>query len=292
MGKEQDANNSAAYEEEVKETLTSFSGWGDLKWTPPKKEDIQKLYDNFSTTLSFSKFENYSTFLNLGYVSDGTTQHSRIQLPELYLKKNNTNLVLELIGDCPINREDKVLDVGCGRGGAVSLFRQFFQVAHITGLDLSTEAISFCKQKYKNLNISFEEGDAECLPFANQSFNIITNIESSHNYPDVYAFFQEVSRILKSGGYFLYGDLIPTERIIEYKYFFKKNGFLIDSERDISNNVLLSCDEMAETHAKSLTKNEVDKEVLGEFLLAAGSQSYERLKAGESRYMLFRFHKI
>ena len=43
----------------------------------------------------------------------------------------------------------------------------------------------------------------------------MTNIESSHTYPNLRAFFAEVRRVLKSGGAFLYTDLLPVQRWAE-----------------------------------------------------------------------------
>ena len=46
----------------------------------------------------------------------------------------------------------------------------------------------------------FEVGDAEHLPFEDESFEVVTNMESSHTYPNLRAFFSEVRRVLAKGG--------------------------------------------------------------------------------------------
>ena len=56
-----------------------------------------------------------------------------------------TNLALETINKYNINKNDKILDLGCGEGrDAIHLLRQGYDVF---ASDISPEAISFCKKK-------------------------------------------------------------------------------------------------------------------------------------------------
>ena len=94
-------------------------------------------------------------------------------------------LALELIGDTDL-QDRAVLDVGCGRGGTVALMVERFG-AKATRVDLAPEAIAFCRKTHANAR--FEVGDAEHLPFDDGTFDVVTNIESSHTYPNLRAFF-------------------------------------------------------------------------------------------------------
>ena len=49
-------------------------------------------------------------------------------------------------------------------------------------------------------------GDADNLPFADQSFDAVINIEASHCYPRLSHFLADVARVLRPGGHFLYVD--------------------------------------------------------------------------------------
>ncbi len=64
----------------------------------------------------------------------------------------------------------------------------------------------FCRRHYTNPGLSFETGDAQAMPFADASFDIVFNVESSLNYPDFDAYLREVDRVLKPGGRFLIAD--------------------------------------------------------------------------------------
>ena len=67
------------------------------------------------------------------------------------------------------------------------------------GLDLSPVAIEFCRRAHNYPQVSFVCGDAEHLPFPAGSFDAVINIESSHSYPNVAAFYAEVYRVLEAG---------------------------------------------------------------------------------------------
>ena len=48
------------------------------------------------------------------------------------------------------------------------------------GIDFSKKAIEFCRKYYSVDGLSFAQGDAENLPLADNSVDVIINLESSH----------------------------------------------------------------------------------------------------------------
>src|SRR5207247_2237624 len=96
-----------------------------------------------------------------------------------------------------------------------------------------------------------EVGDAEHLPFDDRAFDVVTNIESSHTYPNLRTFFAEVRRVLAGGGSFLYTDLLPVQRWVEVRALLGPLGLTVKDERHITPNVLASCDEVAATRAQA-----------------------------------------
>ena len=96
----------------------------------------------------------------------------------------------------------RALEVGCGRGGGSSFISRYLRPAQMTGIDLSAEAVAFCKARHNLAGLDFKTGDAEHLPFASETFDAVVNVESSHCYPSLPAFFSEVRRVLKPGGHF------------------------------------------------------------------------------------------
>jgi len=253
------------------------------------KASYKRFYDGVSAQLNGNVFGQFSYFLNYGYVADGQPEFSAVKLPEQYINKNSVKLVLELIGDCPVDGK-RVLDVGCGRGGTVHVFNTFFKPARITGLDLSTTAIQFCKEAHKGQHITFHEGDAESLPFEDSSFDIVTNVESSHSYPHIHRFYSEVHRVLAPGGHFLYTDVLSDQQAVSNIAYLQHVGFEVVRDRDITNNVLVSCDEIAMTRVQAFDSRN-DQQLMQNFLATPGSQVYEEMRSGRWTYRILKLQK-
>jgi SAM-dependent methyltransferase len=253
------------------------------------KSECLRFYDALSEQLNAGIFGDFSFFLNYGYVVDESPQYAVVELPEHCLNRNSVKLVLELIGDCPIDGR-QVLDVGCGRGGAVQTLRTFFAPSTVVGVDLSSVAIAFCRRTHRYSGVRFEEGDAENLPFVDDSFDVVINVESSSCYPDAFAFYLEVRRVLVPGGHFLYTDCLPTERIAETVGYLKRIGFRLEQDRDITRNVLRSCDEVARARTQAYGGAD-NAGALATFLGAPGTQYYEEMRTGKWQYRILRWRK-
>lgn len=104
-------------------------------------------------------------------------------------------------------RGKRVLEVSCGHGGGASYLARTFAPAEYVGLDLNPEGIRHCQQRHVVPGLRFVRGDALDLPFADESFDVVVNVEASHCYPDFGKFLAEVARVLKPGGTFCHADL-------------------------------------------------------------------------------------
>jgi ubiquinone/menaquinone biosynthesis C-methylase UbiE len=110
----------------------------------------------------------------------------------------------------------QVLEVGCGHGGGASYLTRTLHPAAYTGLDLNPAGIAFCKSRHHVDGLDFVEGDAENLPFPDESFDAVVNVESSHCYPHFDRFLDEVARVLRPGGHFLYTDCRVARSLAEW----------------------------------------------------------------------------
>lgn len=244
-------------------------------------------YDAISLQLDSGLFGEFSFFLNYGYVPDLNQQFARCPVPDHYLNRNSVKLVLELIGDCPIDGLS-VLDVGCGRGAVVHVLTTFCRPAQVTGLDLSPIAIGFCRKTHRDPRIRFLVGDAENLPLSSKQFDIVTNLESSSCYPNPFEFYREVKRVLVPGGYFLYSDCLAPHRMREGMDFLASIGLRLERDRDITSNVLLSCDQVARGRLQAYGTSSVELE---DFLGAPGSHYYESMREGRMTYRILKLRK-
>ena len=143
-------------------------------------------------------------FMNLGYEEDppmalpleASDEPNRFPI-QLY---HRTATQVDLKGK-------KVLEVSCGHGGGASYLVRTLGPASYTGLDLNSAAIDFCRNRYQLPGLDFVQGDAENLPFPDQSFDAVINLEASHLYPQFPRFLAEVARVLRLGGHLLYADV-------------------------------------------------------------------------------------
>jgi SAM-dependent methyltransferase len=232
-------------------------------------------YESVNRQLDRTNAGPFSFFLNYGYLSDGSPEFAAYPLPEHALNRNSVKLVLEVLGDAPLAGRD-VLDVGCGRGGTAIAMRDFARPRSIAALDLAPSALRYCRHAHRYPDLHFIEADAEHLPFGDSRFDAVTNIESSHLYPQVDRFFRGVARVLKRGGFFLYADLAPAGAMQRHAALLRQIGFDVVRERDITRNVLLSCDQTAAIRMGAY-QSERDEDVLSEFLSVPGSQVYADL---------------
>ena len=253
------------------------------------QQSVRQFYNDVSAQLNNNAFGEFAHFLNYGYLPNEQPQSAPFEPPEHCLNRNSVKLVLELIGDSQLTGNDH-LDVGCGRGGTVTVVHKYFQPNSVTGLDLSSEAIGFCQQHHKLDKVKFVEGDALKLPFKDNSFDSVSNIESSHTYPDIDAFYQGVWRVLKPGGQFLYTDVLPVEYLKDCREKLLALGFVIEADIDITSNVLLSCDEVAANRLKAFAP-QTEQSDLDDFLAVPGSKLYEEMATGQCYYQLLRLRK-
>jgi len=113
-------------------------------------------------------------------------------------------------------REDgfeDLLDVGCGTGPMIELLASEFPGRRYTGLDLTPRMIEVANAKDIG-NARFVVGDAENLPFDDESFDAVICANSFHHYPNPQAFFDGVARVLRPGGKLVLRDYTAAAPIV------------------------------------------------------------------------------
>ena len=200
-----------------------------------------KLYKKINSILKDDK--NFE-FMNHGYYPvDENLVHSTILL------QNSAMLYFYILNKVDLSTVNNLLEVGCGRGGGLSLIKNKYNIKNVYGCDLSKDNIEYCNKNHTDM--IFEVQDACNLSYS-QKFDVILNIESSHCYSDIKKFFQKTSQYLKNSGIFLYADVFENWKLDIVKNELKKNFFVLD-ETDITNNVYLSCMNTADTLEKHIS---------------------------------------
>jgi ubiquinone/menaquinone biosynthesis C-methylase UbiE len=156
-------------------------------------------------------------------------------------------------------------------------------------MDLSGRAVTVCRRQRFTAMSGFVQGDAENLPFPSSSIDVVMNIESSQSYPNIRNFYKEVHRVLEDDGDFLYADVLPVQRASDWIGVLQSTGFRLEMDRDITPNVLCSCDEVARQRMNAYQS--VNTAVMNNFLGAPGSHVYEEMKAGRWSYRIMHLRK-
>jgi len=98
-------------------------------------------------------------------------------------------------------RARRVLDLGCGTGyGAAALTGA---AQHVTGVDVSTDAIAYASSNYTFENLTFAAASCTSVPLPDASFDLITAFELIEHLDDPRALLAEARRLLAPSGQFI-----------------------------------------------------------------------------------------
>ena len=98
----------------------------------------------------------------------------------------------------PIVRHKTVLELATGTGLIAKHIVN--AAAHIEATDASAEMIAEAKRDNRSAKLYFSVQDMFCLPYANQSFNVVIVSNALHIVPQPEKALQEIKRVLKDDG--------------------------------------------------------------------------------------------
>jgi ubiquinone/menaquinone biosynthesis C-methylase UbiE len=99
---------------------------------------------------------------------------------------------------------NSALDLGCGTGQLLSRISK--SGISLAGIDIAPEMIAISRQKLGE-KADLRVGDVEKLPWENESFDVVLSTLSFHHYPDPMSVLKEATRVLKTGGRLIIGDV-------------------------------------------------------------------------------------
>lgn len=243
----------------------------------------RSFYNKLSRRLEDVGVADSSFFLNYGYLPIDANNESAFDIREGTFNANSVRLVLEVVG--PVDLNDRaVVEIGCGRGGNSALIAEKFN-AQVTGVDLSSEAIAFCQRAHTKNPIDFKVGNALDLPLPDACCDAVVNVESSHSYGNLLKFLNQVRRICRPGAWFLHTDFLSPEDWDYVRARLTALGFVTESDRDISANVLASRDQASDNWEQVYGDGNPR---VANFLALPGSAIYEQLRAGLLEYRVLR----
>lgn len=113
-------------------------------------------------------------------------------------------------------------------------------VKDITCLDLTEAMLEQGKKLAKQegiQNISFVSGNAECLPFEDETFDLVITRLSLHHFVEPEKPYREMQRVLKKGGKLVIWDMVATTEEL------RETNDAIETMRDNSHTRILSREE-------------------------------------------------
>jgi len=110
------------------------------------------------------------------------------------------------LAQIPIGKSDTILDVGCGGGRTVSKLAALAAEGSVTGIDVSAVSVEASQQvnirEIEAGRVKIQLGSVASLPYPDDTFDVVTAVETHYYWPDLPANLHEVLRVMKPGGTF------------------------------------------------------------------------------------------
>ena len=106
----------------------------------------------------------------------------------------------EILAGWSIKAGHNVLDVGCGSGQTAIPAAQ--AGANVSGIDIASNLIQAARERaaLEGVNVRFEEGDAEQIPYDDNSFDTVISMIGAMFAPNPDNVVSEFARVCRSGG--------------------------------------------------------------------------------------------
>jgi ubiquinone/menaquinone biosynthesis C-methylase UbiE len=147
--------------------------------------------------------------------------------------------------------------------------------------------------EHGSLGIRFLCGDATLLPFADEAFDVVVNVEASHCYPDFRKFLAEVRRVLRPGGSLLMADMRKDHTLEAWRGDIDGSGLEKVAEEEITEHVVRALESTSDRVSALIRESapRLTRRFFGHFAATKGTSVYNRLKSGELRYVRFALRK-
>jgi len=228
-------------------------------------------------------------FMNYGY-HDSSEKIELLDIDEI--NRYSIQLYHRLAKMVDIKNKD-IVEIGSGRGGGIAYITKRFEPASALGIDLDAKAAKFGNAHYKIDGLTFKQGNALHLDLADDSIDIIFNVESSHRYPNMQLFLNEVYRALKPGGHFLFTDFRYKKEMDALIQLLAQYKFVKFDEQFINKEVVKAL-ELDTIRREALVEKYAPfflHKTFHDFAGNCGSPTFNSLISGEMIYFVFCFQK-
>ena len=100
-----------------------------------------------------------------------------------------------------IGKQDTILDVGCGGGGAIHKLAKIASNGRVYGIDFSNDSVNVARVINKQFIhmgcVEIQQSSVSYLPFAGSMFDLVTAVNTHNYWPNLVTDMQEILRVLK-----------------------------------------------------------------------------------------------
>jgi len=105
----------------------------------------------------------------------------------------------------------RILDAGCGFGATAIVLAQALPQSEVVGIDLSEPLLALAAQTAQAVGLAermaFKKADVQKIPYDDDSFDALINLQMLHIVEDPVAMLDEVERVLAPDGFLFMADI-------------------------------------------------------------------------------------
>jgi SAM-dependent methyltransferase len=139
-----------------------------------------------------------------------------------------------------VAKDATILDVGCGGGRTVGKLAALATHGRVYGIDYSRDAVLASRKTNAKTSkagaVEIQQGSVSELPFSDNTFNLVTAVETHFFWPNLPADVREIFRVVKPSG-----TLIIIAEV--YKGSATRTGKLAEKYLPLTGMMLLTVDE-------------------------------------------------
>ena len=142
----------------------------------------------------------------------------------------------------PMEKDKRILDLGCGTGLELEELFQMNPYAKVTGIDLTEAMLETLKAKFPDKDITTVCGSYFEVPFGEEVFDAAVSVESLHHFTkeQKIPLYKKLNKALKPGGYFILTDYFAESE--EEEVFYGQELLRIRKEQELPDGVFYHYD--------------------------------------------------
>lgn len=103
-----------------------------------------------------------------------------------------------------VGEDFTILDIGCGGGRTIEKLAALASKGKVCGVDYANGSVAASRARNANLidagRVEIKQASVSQIPYPDNTFDLVTAVETQYYWPDMVNDMQEILRVLKPGG--------------------------------------------------------------------------------------------